>query len=117
MRSTQRTQWLPKVVRYNEWKGHVVAKFIDHIESLSKEERDELKPYINFLDKKPIIATSKKIYVKIYVTFKDKAHGDGDNIFKGIADALFMNDKYVAGSFDYEYSKDKQGKIYIQIIL
>lgn len=104
-------------MKYNNWKGYVVANFIDAIDKMDKDEREKIKSHINFLNSKPIVATENKIYVKIYIEFKDKTHGDGDNIFKGICDALFMNDKYIAGEFDYEYSKDKIGKIDIEITI
>lgn len=53
-------------------------------------------------------------FVETVAIYKDKAHGDTDNVAKGVLDALFKNDKYVSGSYGYEYS-DKGGikvKIY-----
>ncbi len=49
------------------------------------------------------------------IKFCDKAHGDSDNIFKGIADALFDNDKYVIGGFDYEYATEGSVDVLITI--
>jgi len=47
---------------------------------------------------------SKKIYMNIKLYHADKKHGDGDNYWKAIADAIFTQDKYVAGSFDFFYA-------------
>lgn len=37
----------------------------------------------------------------IVITWKNEAHGDSENVFGSIADALFKQDKYLAGSFDW----------------
>ena len=53
-------------------------------------------------------------FVETIAIYKDKTHGDTDNVAKGVLDALFKNDKYVSGSYSYEYA-DKGGikvKIY-----
>ncbi len=46
---------------------------------------------------------SEKIFLNIVIFFKNHSHGDPDNIFKAIADSLFIVDKYVAGSMDFYY--------------
>ena len=70
----------------------------------------------DFLEKKPIKNTGKKVYMSLKITWADKTHADCDNIFKGIADALFQNDKYLASKgFDYKYAKDKCGKVEVEI--
>lgn len=52
----------------------------------------------------------------IKIEWANGAHADGDNIFKGIADALFVNDKQVsAGSFESKMSEDKVGKVFVKI--
>ncbi len=45
----------------------------------------------------------QKTKVDIVIYFKNYAHGDPSNIHKAIEDALFANDKYCSGSFDYFY--------------
>lgn len=92
-RSTQGGQWKPAVRRYHAWKDHVVSAYC---------EASGVKLY----DRKPIPKQAGKIYVDIKIFYKDKTHADSDNIAKGINDALFENDKYVAGSYDFEYDKD-----------
>jgi hypothetical protein len=71
-----------RLKKYFDWKEWVYAN------SLGK----------NF-DRRP----KRKIYVDVFVYFQNKAHGDVDNVLKGIYDSLFENDKMVAGSMDFDY--------------
>ena len=116
LRTTQNSQWTDKAQRYQAWKGHVVANFIDCIQAMPKEERAEFADVINLADKKPIKKSKNKIAVIATFVFKDDTHADCDNIFKGIADALFMNDKYVIGSFDFSYGPRGMSEIEIIFI-
>ena len=54
-----------------------------------------------------------RYYVEVVATYKDKTHGDTDNVAKGVNDALFANDKYVSGSYDFKYGQS--GGIMIKI--
>jgi Holliday junction resolvase RusA-like endonuclease len=53
----------------------------------------------------------------IKIFWMNGIHGDPDNIFKGIADALFKNDKFLDGSFESHYSQDGKGRVEISITL
>lgn len=109
-RMTQHTKWLPKSQRYFKWKDYVKGFYIG--------EASKLKGINNFdlLKKKPIPKSTKKIKMSLMIYFKDKTHADCDNIYKGIADALFENDKYlVCGGIDYVY--DIQGRVDVIIEL
>jgi Holliday junction resolvase RusA-like endonuclease len=44
-------------------------------------------------------------------------HADPDNVFKGIADALFKNDKFLDGSFVSDYAPDSKGRVEISITI
>ena len=55
---------------------------------------------------KPIQDRFKKAYVSTRMKFIDRTHGDPDNIQKAVADALFADDKYVAGDYDFDYTND-----------
>jgi hypothetical protein len=48
----------------------------------------------------------EKVYLYVHVYFKDRTHGDPDNILKGIADSIYTQDKYVAGCVDFGYDKE-----------
>lgn len=114
-RTTQASQWTDKARRYQEWKSYVVASYLDALEIIPKIDRADFGDAHDLIQKKPIKKTNKKIRVDIICYFADNSHADCDNIFKGIADALFMNDKYIAGSFDFIYPEDKKGKVEIKI--
>ena len=111
LRTTQKSQWTDKAIRYHEWKDYVRAAYIDALQAKNREKKIEL------LDKKPIPAGKEKQKMSLQISFKDKTHGDCDNIFKGIADALFMNDKNLIGDFDFEYSPKKEGKVIVTLNL
>jgi len=116
LRTTQGSQWTDKAVRYQEWKRYVVAQLIDWLDSIPKAERMEYSDVIYLLGKKPIKATTQKIHMRLCITWADKKHADCDNVFKGIADALFMNDKYLSGEFDYHYGDQAQVEVTITFL-
>lgn len=51
------------------------------------------------IDKSP----KEKVFLNVMVYYRDKKHADPENIRKGIQDAIFTNDKMVAGSVDFSY--------------
>ena len=112
-RTTQGTQWTPKAQRYQQWKGRVVASYLDALELMPKIERADFGEAHDLLQRKPIKAAKHKQRMEIMCYYKDEKHPDTDNVFKGIADALFMNDKHVVGSMDYEHA----GRGYVEVTL
>lgn len=77
--------------RYIEWKNYIVSEFAKNTGKL---------PHM-------ALEKNKKYYVDVLAAYCNKAHGDTDNVAKGVNDALFqkpLSDKYVAGSYDYFYS-------------
>lgn len=92
-RTTQGSYWNKSSKRYNAWKNHVVNAYCD--QTGTKDD-----------GKKPVKKSVERYNMDIMVYFKDKTHADSDNVFKGIADALFENDKYLSGSFDFDYDKE-----------
>jgi hypothetical protein len=117
LRTTQKSQWTDKAQRYHAWQDYVRAYYLDAVMPNKKIAREDFGKFHDFIQKKPIPATKQKIYMDILVHWADHTHADCDNIFKGIADALFANDKYLAGSFDYDYSATKVGSVDITIRL
>lgn len=90
-RTTQAAKFCPKYKVYQEYKDRVVASFLEQC----KGDWGYPKPLTTVKGHKT------RVDIKIY--FKNYAHGDGDNIFKGICDSLFTVDKYVIGSYDFDY--------------
>jgi hypothetical protein len=79
--------------RYQQYKDEVVAAFIDQCEG-------------NYGSPKPLTTIkSAKTSMIISIYFKNEVHCDPDNCFKAVADALFKCDKYLSGSFTFDYDK------------
>lgn len=53
----------------------------------------------------------------ILIRWKNGTHGDPENVFGAIADALFHQDKYLAGSFDWDRKEKGSGKVEVTITL
>lgn len=113
MRSTQGGQWKPKVMRYHEWQNYVRANYLDALGAIKKIDRKDFGDMHDLLERKPIAKSNNKIHMRLMIQWKDRTHADADNIFKGIADSLFMNDKYLSGEFDYGYGVE--GYVDVQI--
>ena len=112
IRKTYRQQWTPEAQRYTAWKGYTQEAFLRSLVDI------DFKVHIRFqrLVKKPIkLAEDEKAIMDIRIFWKDETHGDPENIFGSIADALFYNDKYLDGSFKSELAKDGKGRVEIII--
>jgi len=93
-RTTQRQKFKDiEYQKYQVWKTKVIRAFVDKFKKLPHN----------------VFSKDQKYYVNIKAFYKDKTHGDTDNVAKGINDAIFqkpLNDKYVAGSYDFDYDKN-----------
>jgi len=113
-RTTQAAaKFSPRYKRYQRWCAWVQSAFLKQ-----NPDKTGLGKYtlMMFRHGKPILLppdVSAKVDIKIL--WKNKATPDGDNVFKGILDALFVNDKHVRGSYDYALSPDKKGMVEVQI--
>ncbi len=93
-RTTQAAKFCPKYKVYQEYKDRVVAAFLEQC----KGDWGYPKPLTTVKGHKT------RVDIKIY--FKNYAHGDPSNVHKAIEDALFENDKFCSGSFDYFYDHE-----------
>jgi hypothetical protein len=110
-RTTQASKWSPEYQKYVMWKAHVQKAFAKK-RLVSERQADNL----NFLKHgKPLDFGKKKINVTVMISFVNDHHGDPDNVLKGINDALFVNDKYVACSVDFIRATDGQGMVAVTI--
>lgn len=110
MRMTQRSMWNPGAKRYMNWQHFVRLKYVEQCDpSIIGSVLQSHKP-IN-------LATGEKAYMHIMIHWANHHHGDPDNVWKGIADSLFANDKHVSGSFDYVMADDGKGLVEVQIII
>lgn len=103
-RTTQGSKWSPKAKDYSAWKEYVRGCFLAYCVDEKLLTHADFRGLVYALPNlKPIVKSKNKARVDIMITYKDDTHADSDNVIKGILDALFQNDKYVAGSFDFEY--------------
>ena len=93
-RTTQKQKFVDtEYKKYQSYKSSIIAEFI---KATGKQPHKILSP-------------NTKYYVDVVAYFKDKTHGDTDNIAKGVNDAIFqkpLSDKYIAGTYDYYYDKE-----------
>lgn len=71
--------------------------------------------YRNLKQKKPIELGKAKTYLHTMIYFANEARPDPDNVQKGIANALFQNDKNVAGSYDFAIDKQNP-RVEVEIV-
>lgn len=91
-RTTQKSVWNKASKRYNAWKQYVLTSAM--------------------LAKPLVIPHGSYIVMSVAISWANKAHGDADNVFKGIADSLFVNDKEIReGHFITLLSPDKCGSV------
>ena len=94
-----------------------LAAYLDAIQAIPKIARAEFGDAHDLIQRKPIKAVAWKQRMDLMIYYADETHPDSDNVFKGIADALFMNDKHVVGSFDYEHDREGGGRVEVTIHL
>jgi len=94
-RTTQNAKWTDEQYhRYQAYKDAIVIAFLEQCQG-------------DWGSDKPLTTVrGQKTRVDLKIFFADYKHGDPDNIFKAYADALFVCDKYVSGSFDFWYDAE-----------
>lgn len=106
-RSTQRSFFNKGSRRYHAWKDFVRASFMNQC-NVRDVDMKEIKPIK--------LGENEEAEMVINIFWKNKAHSDADNVFKGIADALFVNDKNIwYGCFRAFPSDDKRGRVEVLI--
>ncbi len=111
LKMTGRQHWTPKAKEYVLWKQHVQQAFIN---SMSQAGRDMMEK--DFYPGKPIrLANGEHALMRLRIKWKDNTHGDPENIFGSVADALFENDKNLdIGTVSV---KAKEGRIGVTIYI
>lgn len=118
IKKTRNSYWTPEAQRYNQWKRYVQMQYLEGAyPKLPAVEYDAAKRRIAS-GKKPIaLPAGAKAHMRIHISWKNGAHGDPENVFGSIADALFENDKNLAGSFDFEPDGDGIGRAEVHIAI
>lgn len=101
LKMTGKQSWMPKAQKYVRYKEYVKGQFFDTLighdfKSIAQRSMIDTGKPIPKRDKK-----HARMDIRIY--FDSFVHADPENIFGGIADALFNDDKYLSGSFSYEH--------------
>jgi Holliday junction resolvase RusA-like endonuclease len=113
LRVVRRALWLPQAKKYNAWKAYIrKVVYHDYPEFLMCAGK------VLLTDVQPFTTSHSRIArMDIKIFWMNGVHGDPDNIFKGIADAIFKNDKYLDGSFESRNSTDGKGRVDVTITL
>jgi hypothetical protein len=96
-------------IDYMEWKEFVRSEF-DRKGVPRPVSSTKSFPYPELCDQHEVAVLT------LNIGWRDRKGGDCDNIFKGIADALFENDKcIVEGHFYSRYTEEKAGNVVVGI--
>lgn len=118
---TFKQQWTPTAQRYAAWKEYVQQAYHDRMMVLG------LKVFIHDIPRaltlktlsrrylKPLDVKEASMHLKIY--WANETHADPESIFGSIADALFVDDKHVSGSFEYEHCPESKGRVEVTITI
>lgn len=88
IKMTGNQRFMPRAESYVLWKEHVVRSF------LQAYQDDQLYRRNVVLYTKPItLGPTECALMLVRLFWANKAHGDPENVFGSIADALFKNDK------------------------
>lgn len=91
LKMTGNQSWTEKAQEYIAWKDHVARSFIESIED-QNEKKSAVFNMARF--NKPVVKQkSDHMIMEMVIMWSGKAHGDPENIFGSIADAIFENDK------------------------
>ena len=94
LKMTGNQHWTPKAREYVQWKEHVVTAFLDSLRGPKTVAEHRL--YCSNVARwgKPfVLPATEHGLMRLRIKWSNKAHGDPENIFGSIADALFANDK------------------------
>lgn len=106
-RTTQRAKYSKDYKKYLDFKTLMGDKFCLQNPDAPKELYRVGKDW----HARPLLKGA--YFVDVIAYYKDKTHGDTDNIAKAVNDALFDDDKFVSGIYQYKYAKSGGLKVRI----
>jgi hypothetical protein len=116
IKKTRNSYWTKEAQRYAKWKAYVQMRLLDALfKKMPAVEFDEIKRRIASGEKPIALPRGARSHMDIRISWKNGAHADPENVFGSIADALFENDKNLAGSFDFELADDGIGRVAVDI--
>jgi len=115
LKMTAGQRWTPKAQGYAKWKIYVGMQYArilplkDRTESLTRIAKG-VKPIA--------LKTGQPARMDLKIFWKRGVnHGDPENIFGSIADALFVNDNNLNGSFEAHRAEDGKGRVEVNITI
>lgn len=111
---TLRGHFRPDARDYFQWKEYVRRElFLGATDDMG----DRIDIRFSYPDEYPLLSAPKEpVAVHMKIWWNNGHHGDGDNIFKGIVDAILKDDKCVwAGSFESRLDPEKKGRVEVVI--
>jgi hypothetical protein len=110
IKKTFRQRWTPEAQRYARWKEYVQAA----AQPALIAALHDLKPDQKAPDHQRLKAVPKaRMDIKIY--WANERHADPESVFGSIADAIFSDDKHLAGKITFIHAPDKRGKVDVTI--
>ena len=97
LKMTGKQHWMPKAQAYAMWKSYVQNALLKS--GLPIDLIDRFNKSLAFKGKPIELEKGQHARMDLLIAWKDGHHGDPENIFGSIADALFVNDKNLWGSF------------------
>ena len=115
LKMTGKQHWTPKAQNYVAWKKQVACAFFTGVSNDHVQDVTQMIDYMAEI--KPLITEKQKVRMDIFIRWKNHAHGDPENIYGSIADSLFKQDKYLAGSFDFDEQPTGAGEVDVKITI
>lgn len=110
-------QWTEKAQAYAAWKRHIQWTFkeVCVMRMIGPKEKPAVIPTGKT---KPLdIAGKKSARMDLKIFWANEKHGDPENIFGSIADALFENDKHLDGSFEAKHDPKGKGRVEVKVTI
>lgn len=125
LKMTGKQHWTPKAKEYVAWKNHVVYSLLKELRAalvvennkILEEFEMQIHKNIAQYDKPIVIKVGSTSHMRIDILWKNEAHGDPENIFGSIADALFYDDKHLAGEFHFAHSGEHAGMVKVELTI
>lgn len=114
LKMTGKQHWTPKARGYVDWKAYVARAFAEslEVEPIPPTMLVDHRIVDPYAEVKPItIPEGRKAHMSIMIHYQNNKRPDPENVFGSIADALFVNDKYLAGSFDFAMEPTGKGRV------
>ncbi|MDE2001755.1 MAG: hypothetical protein KGJ13_03635 [Patescibacteria group bacterium] len=111
IKKTKWQQWTPQAKRYAAWKEYAQMAFRDAIAAGHPELMQQVGQCLVRTGHPIELGTFEKARMDIQILWKNDAHADAENVFGSIADALFLNDKKLDGSFAGHKAADGKGRV------